>query len=283
MGAKIIGFLATLMLSIPLAAIGLMAVFGIPQLVPANGDSANPRDKVIRGVREALNWAQSSSDEKNTEKTAEFDDAPRFGGASSFSGEENFQRQQAEERVAANATSSRIFDIPPQRNLDASPSAPAQKTAAITPNSPRHWSEIPAWGTDRTRPAASSTSSSREFSSQSGPGVSTTPFAAESSSEMEPHVPLMTWRQASLRLAELGVKNYHLERGNTEGTFLFVCTFSPGDAPHIVHRFEAQTDDPLLAVNQVLQQVDRWMRSRYAANNFPSRPQSMSMPPDSRL
>ena len=90
----------------------------------------------------------------------------------------------------------------------------------------------------------------------------------------------LTWRQASQRFSEWGVDNYHLERGATEGTFLFVCMYSPSHAPHVTHRFEAEADEPLLAVNQVIGQIDRWMQQRFANSNFPTRGQSLSLTSD---
>jgi hypothetical protein len=72
-----------------------------------------------------------------------------------------------------------------------------------------------------------------------------------------------------------------LERGSAEGTFLFVCVFSPGDTPHVTHRFEAEAEDPLIAVNRVVQQIDQWLRNRFAASNFPTRPRGLSLSSES--
>jgi len=307
MGAKIIGFLATLMLSIPLAAIGLMAVFGIPQLVPANGDSTNTRDQVIRGVRDVFNWSEKG-ETNSSQANAQLDDAPQFGEQSPLEREplsaqpgphgqgqygqgqydhnpyDRDRPNQYAQQSTSGATSSSIFDVPPQRALSSRQVVPSGEMTSRA--QPRHWSEIPSMGGSRAERSAAlqdpSTTSIR-------PGVSSMTAGLQNGRSFQKEgvfdaqAPLLTWRQASLRLTELGVKNYHLERGAAEGTFLFVCTFSPGDAPHVVHRFESETDDPLLAVNQVLQQVDRWMRSRYAAANFPSKPQSLSLSSESRL
>ena len=79
----------------------------------------------------------------------------------------------------------------------------------------------------------------------------------------------LSWQAASRKLTELGIEKYHLERGQNEGAFLFVCLFTPGDAPNVTHRFEAEAADPLQAVNQVLGEIDRWLQQRYAANSFP--------------
>jgi len=297
MGAKIIGFLATLMLSIPLAAIGLMAVFGIPQLVPANGDSTSSRDQVIRGVRDVFDWSEKR-ETNSSQAGAHLDDAPQFGEQSALADRpaphdqgqydpnsyDHSQRNRYTQQSSSEATSSSIFDVPPPRALSSRQPVPSKDTASGSPS--RHWSEISSAGDSRAEQSAANQASS---ATPIRSGVAS--MAAEArngqifqkEAVFETQTSLLTWRQASLRLTELGVKNYHLERGAAEGTFLFVCTFSPGDAPHVVHRFEAETDDPLLAVNQVLQQVDRWMRSRYATANFPSKPQSLSLSSESKL
>jgi hypothetical protein len=118
-------------------------------------------------------------------------------------------------------------------------------------------------------------------------GQSRTSFASDSSAvrpaalaepqNLSATGPLLNWREASLRLHDLGIRDYHLERGASESSFLFVCIFSPGDSPQVIHRFESEADDPLVAVNHVLNQVDGWMRTRFAASNFPVRPQNLSL------
>jgi len=280
MGAKIVGFFATLMLSIPLAAIGLMAVFGIPQLVPANGDSSGPREKVIRGVQDALSWAGGTNAQPSHQDAAGSDDAPAFGDGAhehhSAHDDEHSHHDQTEAHTTNGATSSGIFGVPSQRDFN---DLPTTASSAGTPS--RTWDDTPRIGNDRRDQLAAVTAPAQSMPDRMRVGRSQEPQIPAASrqrqSGLDRQTPLLTWRQASLRLTELGVRNYHLERGTASGTFLFVCTFSPGDAPHVVHRFEAEMDDPLLAVNEVLQQVDQWMQSRYAATNFPSKPQSLSL------
>lgn len=284
MGAKIVGFLATLMLSIPLAAIGLMAVFGIPQLVPANGDSSGPREKVIRGMQDALSWAGGTNTQPSHKNPADSDDAPAFEKSSHehhpAHDDEYPLHEQTEGRITDGATSSGIFGVSSQRDFDELPAA-ARSASSSSASSSRSWDDTRRIGNDRRDQLAAVTALPHAMPDrmQGGRSQETQVPAASRrrQSGLDRQTPLLTWRQASLRLTELGVRNYHLERGAGSGTFLFVCTFSPGDAPHVVHRFEAEMDDPLLAVNEVLQQVDHWMQSRYAATNFPSKPQSLSL------
>lgn len=257
MGAKIGKFLATLLLSVPLAAIGLMAIFGIPQLVPASANSASRGG--LQGIRDALQWPPATTSDLQPEVNR-LGDAPPFDAAT----------PDTTPLTAHNARPS--AEAPPPwntpghantRSSSQSHAAPAAGSSALS-QAPRHWSEIPPM-----------TSSPPPSGRQELASASDSPWEASSlsasSAPQSPPASSLGWREASLRLAELRIENYHLERGSQHGSFLFVCHFSPGDAPHITHRFEAEAEDPLVAVNQVLHQVDRWMTSRFAATNFPAR------------
>lgn len=312
MGAKIASFLATLILSIPLAAIGLMAVFGIPQLVPANSGPTNARDTVIRGMQDAFQWG----DQPDENRAPGFDDeAPRFGSESSDSyppaqpvvghpnetGRRSSQQhpfhQDHQNQYASNSQAS-PGNAPGGRFQWDESNDSAQNASRRNGQAPQHWSEIPGMTSEAaTRPPmgdrnTATRSAALNDSPQAGqrPAFGVQHESGAMSATMERGTPsslqngsILTWRQASAKLNDLGVKNYHLERGVTEGTFLFVCMFSPGDSPQVVHRFEAEADDPLIAVNQVLQQIDRWMRSRYAASNFPTRNDAFSSSAGSSL
>lgn len=65
----------------------------------------------------------------------------------------------------------------------------------------------------------------------------------------------VTWRGAIEHLNQLGINNYRLEPGVTSDQFLFVCFYTPQDNPRITIRFEAESSDPLRAVEKVLTQI----------------------------
>ena len=69
------------------------------------------------------------------------------------------------------------------------------------------------------------------------------------------------WQAAARRLKELGIRKYRLVSQIETQNFVFVCSFALSDNPRIVRRFEADADNPLEAVQSVLQQIDEW-RSR---------------------
>jgi hypothetical protein len=71
----------------------------------------------------------------------------------------------------------------------------------------------------------------------------------------------MSWRQASQILNDLGVRTYSLTPGLNPGEFRFVCLVSSTDDPRVSRRFESNSADPLIAVEQVISQVKSWTQS----------------------
>ncbi len=76
------------------------------------------------------------------------------------------------------------------------------------------------------------------------------------------------WQDAARRLKKLGIRKYRLESQIDEQRFVFSCSFASPDNPRVVRRFEADADNPLEAVQQVLEQIDEW-RSRNGASGEP--------------
>lgn len=68
------------------------------------------------------------------------------------------------------------------------------------------------------------------------------------------------WREATRRLKELGIRRYRLDSQVEEQTFVFICSFAAVDNPRVVRRFEAEADDPLEAVQKVIDEIVEWQR-----------------------
>ncbi|MGQ0636102.1 MAG: hypothetical protein ACT4QC_15935 [Planctomycetaceae bacterium] len=66
------------------------------------------------------------------------------------------------------------------------------------------------------------------------------------------------WPAAARRLKELGIRQYRLEAKIEEQRFSFRCVFAVGGTADTTRIFEADADDPLDAVLEVLEQVDAW-------------------------
>ncbi len=278
MGAKIASFLATLLLSIPLAAIGLMAVFGVPQLLPAGPE----RDQVVRNLQKAFNW-RTDSETAQTNAEPAYEDAVPFGqnanapsqanGEIDSGNQQHFSQTGNQNQVGGPFSSTGQF-AEGSRSLNEN--APSQGN-----NNPRN---NPSWVTGGNPQNGASSASTMAMAPPAQ--ITQNPFSNRSANNGPVHAGgtpssshnptfngatgngaianglTMSWRQASARLTELGIKNYHLERGAIDGTFLFVCLYSPPEAPQVTHRFESEADDPLVAVNQVLKQVNGWMQTR---------------------
>lgn len=69
----------------------------------------------------------------------------------------------------------------------------------------------------------------------------------------------LTWKTAVQRLNGLGIRQYNLEPGQTEGEFLFSCAYAHPDMQRVTRRFEAEAPEPLRAVEKVLTQIEDWM------------------------
>jgi len=71
-----------------------------------------------------------------------------------------------------------------------------------------------------------------------------------------------TWRAAVRRLNELGIHHFRLEPGRRPSEFHFHCSLTPSDTPRITQRFEAESAEPLRAVQKVIAQVEQWLQRR---------------------
>ena len=70
----------------------------------------------------------------------------------------------------------------------------------------------------------------------------------------------LTWQSAVQRLNELEIRNFRLERGHQDNQFIFICSYTPSDSPRVSNRFEAEADEPLKAVEKVLEQIEEWQK-----------------------
>jgi hypothetical protein len=77
-------------------------------------------------------------------------------------------------------------------------------------------------------------------------------------SESEP----LTWRGAVRKLNELEIRNFRLQPGHRDNEFVFICSYTPSDSPRVSYRFEAEADEPLKAVEKVLEQIAEWQQRK---------------------
>lgn len=72
----------------------------------------------------------------------------------------------------------------------------------------------------------------------------------------------LSWSQAAQLLDRMGIRKYQLTPGAMLGEFQFTCSVTSVDNPRISREFQAESTDPLVAVENALVQVDDWMNGR---------------------
>lgn len=70
------------------------------------------------------------------------------------------------------------------------------------------------------------------------------------------------WQSAIGKLRKIGIEDYTLKPGSSPKLFHFSCTYTPTSnvKPRITHRFEAESEDPLQAVVDVIEQIEEWLQ-----------------------
>ena len=219
--------LGTLLVSVPLAAIPLMAIFGVPEFAPV---VASPeKDEVSLGE-----WSADSSH------------PDRYGDRANDLLDEYGEY---DDRFPEPLCDAPAYEPPGERGADdvGRRSRPSGLAVRWPPSS------------EEDAPAYES-----EGSAELGEPRRLVEAGTEPPAIPESTAGSLTWQTAARRLNDLDINDYHLEPGLEPGTFLFVCAFAPQDDPNVTMRFEAESSEPLGAVEDVLQQVDEWLRQRFA-------------------
>ncbi len=72
----------------------------------------------------------------------------------------------------------------------------------------------------------------------------------------------LTWPIAVERLNQMDIRSFRLEPGHQLGEFVFICSYTPPETPSVSYRFEAGAEEPLKAVEKVLEQIVEWQQRR---------------------
>ncbi len=72
----------------------------------------------------------------------------------------------------------------------------------------------------------------------------------------------LTWQSAVRRLNDLGIHDFRLQPGRDATLFHFSCRFAPESGGRVTHLFEAEASEPLRAVENVLRQIETWLSRR---------------------
>lgn len=214
--SKILGPILTFLLAIPLALVPLIAIVGLPSAEQLSNGSFG-KTKLGQIVTHLL--ATPEEDGSGNQDKDTLPDAPAWGDQS------------------AQVTSGSPAAIDMAR-LPASDWATNTSGSSMSGRSPGGGVTNLGWqeGQSASVPAMP-VGSWKEF-----------PMTAS-------QAPQITWQQAVGQLNAMGIRDYHLKPGHRPGEFYFFCFFTPRDRPEVTIRYEAEADDPLKAVENVLQQI----------------------------
>lgn len=237
MSSKAGSSIGAFLLSLPVSAMLLMMVFGVPRFAPGtNGE--NGWDQ----ARQFFSRLRGDSNRSPEEMFGEYPPPPtRVATEDPFA---------PTSRGGGAAEAPRWGDPPPSGTPASRGSIPTGETGS----SPA-WPFVGLVSGGVSAPPAANSPPRRSGPSENEP---------DARSPRESFGTALTWTEARRRLTELGIEQFHLEPGLQRDHYLFVCLFSPGDEPRVTHRFEAEAAEPLAAVQEVLTQIDGWLSQRYA-------------------
>ena len=290
--------LATILLIIPVLTVPALAIFGIPQFAPVVAspiEDGRNRDREFRGGNSTRHSQDEMFDEidgfgSEPENNSDTVTSLRNRGTS-----KSPQREKARRQSELSSASSRDGTV---ENGSTWPNTPRRPSSKDSNELVGREGELDVTNVDnppirKTLPRFSRQLSSVDKSNESirqaridNPDrrVTQSGFSDEAQLREEPgnsnednrrgasdslgsnrrdtRSEPLTWATAVERLNEFDIRNFRLEPGGRSGQFVFICSYSPPDAPSVSYRFEAGADEPLKAVEKVLEQVVEWRRQR---------------------
>lgn len=214
--------LTTFLMFIPLAAVPLLAVFGIPEFSSVNASSVNEN----KGNSIIVSDRDSFDNKKQQERN----------DRSNFSRRDAFEKSQENPFEADNDISTPTTSHVKGWTIADDDSQPMTQTDREKENS---------------RPFPKDDEQGDEFVA-SGSGFQPVSHAAGNQQTAA------TWQSAIKQLNNLGFHNYRLQPGHQSGTFHFSCVANSTGNVQLTHRFEAEGTAPLKAVFDVIRQIKTW-------------------------
>jgi hypothetical protein len=294
MRSPLSGPIATLLMFVPLVAIPLFAVFGMPQfstLAPAahaedlkfapDKDNPSPKASQESDLIGGVQVTESGTAPPPTEGTV-----PRVhNDADPFA---EFVRPPEGDSHHVETAAGNHTDSPPRRPqhwpIDGEKS-PQQKPVVALGETGSDDGKTARAETDPATPDPANTAAEEHSRSKAGTkltsGFDTNRQHADADRGLpdaarNPSDEARSWKAAVARLNALGIRDYQWQPGERAGEFHFSCRFVSRTNPRIMQRFEAEAHEPLEALEQVLEQIDEWKgRQRGAGVRTSSRePQS---------
>ncbi len=259
-------FFATLLMIVPMTAVPVMAVFGIPQFVPAARSSPSVATNVHRRV--FIESRVGQSDAPVARQVA----VPASGLVDIF-------QPPASDRLmtdvrSSHPSSSETGWVTSSQSITGRQrtSGPDQRSdSAQLPSTPTQFFQTGYRTADVAPPSNSHATLSHDVNQPESPVAITTDDGGryQRSTRTAHHPPAVidvprrpTWREAVQQLNERGIRTFRLTPGMQPGTFQFSCLVSSVDDPRVSRWFDAEATEPLDAVARVLVKVEDWNRMR---------------------
>jgi hypothetical protein len=263
------GFFATLLMIVPMTAVPVMAVFGIPQFVPAarSSPSATTTAHRLAFIESRVGQSDAPVARQVAVPTRGFVDIFQPPGSDRLTSSAG--RSSPFSSATGWAGSAQLVTRRQQRGATGQPSDSAQLA-----QSPSDHSQIFQTGyrtADVSSPQYSDTALSRDRNQPESPvAINTDDDARYQRSTRTGHLPPVvndvprrpTWREAVQQLNDRGIRTFRLTPGMQPGTFQFSCLVSSVDDPRVSRWFDAEATEPLDAVARVLVKVEDWNRAR---------------------
>lgn len=288
--------LATIMLLIPVLTVPALAIFGIPQFAPVvaspldEGQEKGKESRVGNSARRSHDDLFGDVDEFAAEPSAQDDfssvrrETPglsnsnrqgtsRRSDKSTRSGWGDDLDDDSEWANKSARRSSQSYEEP--LNPPRSNATKSSKKPMVSERSSRDRREFDRGKPDSAIRVASAMDEdsgvvSAGFTEDTEPekpagvakGNRSRPQDSRGAKRRDSGMEALTWQGAVERLNALDIRNFRLEPGHQLGQFVFICSYTPPDNPRVSYRFEAGADEPLKAVEKVLEQIVEWQQSR---------------------
>ncbi|QDU08453.1 hypothetical protein [Gimesia aquarii] len=282
MRSKSNDFFSTILMLIPLVAVPMLAIFGIPEIAPVKKSPFNENEQA-----NSEEFSGSQFEDISFDASADEIDLGSEGDFSQRSGpnQNRGETKSPFEKMASTQKGSFNEEewLPPagalegweletvpsklevdQKGIELSSANSSQMSEQKLENKPIQQASFEQAGTFNQE--------IRQVENEVNPFEKTAPSRPATVKPVDEQFRLraekmlrrdpVTWGAAVEKLNELGIRDYRLEPGGRPNEFLFSCSYSPPQNPRISRRFEAEALDPLKAVIQVLQQVDEWNRNK---------------------
>jgi hypothetical protein len=286
--------LATVLLLIPVLTVPALAIFGIPQFAPVVASPIDESRNFDRESREG-NSSRHSQDElfdeiegissepevkpgsgtslrnRGTSKPSQREKGLRRTDSGLARSSENganwpnSPRQPAFKKSDEMAVRDRFYngndatDVPQQKAL---PRQQRQLSAVVKTNEEIRQAKVEDPDQTVTPSGFTEDSQFRDQPGNSGEDNRNRLNDSLGSNRRVSRSEPLTWAAAVERLNEFDIRNFRLEPGNRSGQFVFICSYTSPDAPSVSYRFEAIEDEPLKAVEKVIEQIVEWRQNR---------------------